>query len=330
MSTRGETRIYRSGAWRRRGRGDVNPPVIDTFILGTTEPNYTNAGAGIIRPYPTITINGNVTVVAGQTLSDRIINGIVNIEVGGTLENCVVRGPAVEPTAGRPMVRVASHVPTVGGPRASIRYCEIRPQTPTAWFDGIGYKGYHAYRCVIRDTTDGFAAFSTTTDGLINILIEGCYVPSMVQWRPDYAYPGGRTRTHNDCIQFQGNLGDENDAILRGNSFNARFVEYAGTQPLEHPKYEASTVMVTPNANVQVRASLTLDKNWFRGGVQCINAGSSNNTDGKIVITNNRFERPGTDVDAPTLSISMNNNYPRQVTNNVYIDNGGAVVVNNG
>lgn len=325
----GDTRVYRSGQWQRHGRAPIAPST--GFVLGTTEPISSNSGAGILRSYPTITINGNVTVANGQTVSDRIINGYVDIAVGGTLENCVVRGPAVEPTSGaRPLVRVNAHTPTVGGPRATIHFCDIRPQTPSAFFDGIGYKGYYAYRCKIMDTTDHFAVFSTQSDGLVNVLVEGCYAPIMTYWSPDYAYPGGRAETHNDSVQFQGNFGNENDAIFTGNALNSRFTTYAGQSA---PEPFGAAIMVTPNvpdvAGVANRVSATFHKNWLRGGIHTVNAGSNTNTSGLIVFTENRFERPGSASDAPVIALGLNSSYPRRVSGNVYIDNGQAVPISN-
>ena len=327
MPVVGETRVFRNGSWQRLGRGDLGA---SEFILGTTEPSDANVGVGIIRTAPTTVINGNVTVNAGQTVVDRIINGLVDIEVGGILENCIVRGPAVEPTSSRPLVRVNGHTPTPGGTRAIIRYCEIRPQTPSAFTDAIGYKGYYAYRCNIRDTTDAFAVFSTTEEGLVNVLVEGCYVPRLVQWRPDYAYPGGRSHTHNDVVQFQNNQGDTNDAIFTGNSFNARFVDYAGTQPLENVRKHAAAVMVTPfsprTGIPEPKVSATFNQNWFKGGEWTVNAGSDNNKFlGQIIFTDNRFERPGTVADAPMVALAIDSDYPHMVSGNTYIDNGATV-----
>lgn len=344
MAVVGETRVFRNGAWKRRGRADYTNIVPDpdpepeptpTFTLGLTEPIGSNSGAGVIRAYPTTVINGNVSVANGQTVADRIINGYVDIAIGGTLENCVVRGPATQPTSGgRPLVRVNGHTPTPGGTRANIRFCDVRPQTPSAFFDGIGYKGYYAYRCKIWDCTDSFAVFSTQSDGLVNVLVEGCYSPNMVQWRPDYAYSGGRSHTHNDTIQFQGNLGDVNDAIFTGNSFYAKFVTYAGTQPLESTRQHQAAIMITPNvpdvAGIANRVSATFHRNWLRGGIHTVNGGSDTNTSGRIVFTENRFQRPGVGEFAPTVALSLNSAYPRTVSGNTYIDNGQPVPVSNG
>ena len=62
--------------------------------MRTTKPTATNTGAGIIRPYPTKVINGDVTLsVAGQRLDDTIVHGRVFIKAANVVvSNCVVDG----------------------------------------------------------------------------------------------------------------------------------------------------------------------------------------------------------------------------------------------
>lgn len=311
-------------------------PTPAAFTLRYTEPDFSNSGVGFdtdafgfLVPAPTEVLaapsNGILNVVSGQTVRDKIINCYVDIEIGAFLINCEVRGPA-NPTVARPLVRVTGAAPTAGGPRANIRFCTVKPQTPSAYNDGIGYKGYHAFRCLVQDCTDSFAAFSTSADGICNILIQGCFSPNMVQWRPDYAYPGGRPHTHNDTIQLQGNKGGPGDILVEGSSFNARFVTYAGTQPLETPPVQVAAIMITPNTgSPEHGASATFIYNWLRGGQHCVNHGATNEPGSMVIFRYNRFERPGTDPRAPIVALNLSGAVGYESIGNTYIDNGATV-----
>lgn len=307
-------------ALRRRGQADKPLPGSSLFTLGVTEPVAANSGAGVIRPYPTVVIDGNVTVQTGQTLADRIINGRVTILGTGVLENCVVRGPAAEPTASQVLVSCASSTAAV------VRFCDVEPQTPSAYWTGIGSKNYTAYRNKIIGCVDGFAAYATSgTDGLCNIKIQGNYSPNMAHFAPDYAN-ANRTRTHNDFVQMQGNTGTPADILIEGNSANARHHPTYGTQPTVYS--ELSCLMVSPNT--QTKVSYTSRKNWWRGGVFTVNAGDAN-PGGAIVHDGDRFERPGTVTPGPTSSLVVDAGTTLTIPNPcTYIDNGTTVPVTNG
>lgn len=295
----------------RRGPGAA--PV---FSLGTTEPVASNTGAGVLRAYPTIELNGDQTVTTPNGIVDRIINGRVTITGDGSIENCVIRGAATARTSSAELITTSGATS-----QAAIRFCDIAPQTPSAYWAGLGKKRFYAYRCKIWNCTDSFAAFASG-DGICNVRIEGCYSPDMTRFAPDYAN-SNRAETHNDTIQLQGNVDDANDIVLIGNSFVARHSQTTGDLPTSH--VQLSAVMVT--AAVQPACSATFNQNWFRGGVFTFNAGGSG---GMLVITNNRFERPGTVSPGPTTALSLNAAVGRSASGNTYIDNGAAVPITNG
>jgi hypothetical protein len=331
------------------------PPPVDDFILGETAPTSANSGAGVIRPFPTEVINGDVTAGDGEVIRDKVINGKCQIVGTGAFENCYLRGPA-DGSVGdqRPILRtdnatgnftgavdardvdyegaVGSTDTSNGGhsarpPVPNVRFCTIEPSNPTAYMSAIGAKNYYAYRNEIINTVDAFAVFSGTTDGRSNSRGEGNFCVSLVQFRPDPAN-GNRTATHNDTVQFQGNLGGPLDSIWIGNYFDARLSTTLGTQPLEPEKQHinAFTISVVTQSSV----STYVAKNWLLGGIQTFNGGSPDNEEGQVTVIDNLFERPGIAPDGPTRALVIHSNSTRVTTpDNHYIDNGAVVPVGN-
>lgn len=329
MSVAGETRVYRNGAWQRRGRADISA---DTFVLGTTEPvGGTNVGSGVLRAAPssTITVGGSVslsgstyTIAAGATIADKIIPGFVNLGNGSILENCLITGPATEQATERPIVKGPG-----GGTSnlATVRFCTVDPDLASPYYSGIGYTNLHVERCWFKNITDGVSAFDNVGNGGCNLLFEGCLIDSLAQFAPDYAYPGGRTETHNDCAQMQGNgsaAGNTSDIYFDGCKFNGRHSTTKG----DIPPYRAqlSALMLTPNVSA---IFMTYTRGWLLGGIDCVNASSNSLSASALVITNNRFERPGTDPDAPAVALAADPSLTITASGNTYIDNGQSVPV---
>lgn len=309
----------------------------DDFILGETEPTALTNGAGKMPNYPSIgelqTINSDVTVAAGTTLENKIVNGRLLVNWSGTTQtvvrNVLVRGAAVPPTTGSalPLVTVQGLPGTITPTTQQVlfEFVTIRPQTTSDFWDGFGRKCFKTVRCLIEDVNDGWQIFSTTADGLVNVTDEGSVITQLVQFRPDVAYNNGapRSETHNDGIQNQGSL---DDPRFTGTAINARH-STTRSNPLPPTRLQIAAVML--NSNTQSRAGIILDRPWIRGGIYAINAGLSS---GYVEITNGRFERPGTAADgrAPDRAISINPSVTRLVTGNTYIDNGATVPVING
>jgi|GEM_PF-6687794 hypothetical protein len=304
----------------------------DTFTLGTTEPQGgINVGAGVARAYPTQTISvsglvslsgSTYTISAGATISDVIIPGFVNLNDGSVLENCVVTAPPTEQATSRPIVKG----PTGGTTNlAHIRFCTIDPDVASAWYDGFGYTNLHVERTWVKNTTDGVAAFDNFGNGGCNLLIEGCHIESLAQFAPDYAYTGGRLETHNDCAQMQGNGGGNvNDIYIDGCKFDGRHSTTKGDIPPY--RLQIAALMLTPNVSA---ISMTYTRGWLLGGIYCVNAGSDTLSASELVITNNRFERPGTDPEAPSVALAVDSGLTLTATGNTYIDNGQAVPATN-
>lgn len=318
--------LYR---WGRGGGG--SDPAPTGFTLGVTEPTAANTGtvaSGRMQSGRAV-VSSDFTAAANTTYYDTQYDGIVTLSSGCKFVNCVFRGPAAYTVTTTLIKSQANHAV-----RPILEFCDIIPRTPSAYVTGVGSKFYHLHRCFIDQTIDAFAAYSTLSDGLANVLIEGCYVPQMVRFAPDYAN-GDREEVHADDLQARGNNAPgvgASDIILRGNSFNARWHPTLGQRGTALSNVSnLACVMLSLDAALQSTYNLTIDQNWLRGGNATINGGDWQGS-GSLVITNNRFERPGSATDAPRFSMLLapaSEPY-RTVSGNTYIDNGAAVPVSNG
>lgn len=362
MSTRIETWTVDAAVTylRRRGR-DPYPIFPDVFVLMVTEPTAAGSGAGVIRPFPTTVTNADVTATDGQVVKDVIINGKCQITGGGVFENVWMRGPA-DGSVGdqRPILRtdnatgnftgavlaadvnyggaIGSTDTSVGGhsvnpPLPNVRFCTIEPSNPTSYMSAIGTKNFYAYRNKIINTVDAFAVFNSGTGHKSNTRGEGNYCAQLVQFRPDPAN-GNRARTHNDVVQWQGNLGGPLDSVWLGNHFDARLTTLYGTQPLEGPpRQDVNGLTVTVAASVGAgEVNAYIWKNWLYGGIQTFNGGSPDNASGEVTVIENLFERPGVNADGPTRALVLHSNMGAgRITTpaNHYIDNGAVVPVGN-
>lgn len=308
-----------------RHRGESDRPVSGsaTFTVGDVEPVAANTGAGLLRPLIPTPVVGDVTVASGQVLADRIVHGLITVTGTGRVENCLQLGPVAAPTTAHSLINTSAATPSaLGVPNVS--FTTIDPQTPSAYWTGIGNKNYDAYRVKIFRCVDAFSMFSATADGLVNVKVRASLVDLLAHFAPDYAN-GDRTRTHNDAAQMQGNLGGPDDILFEGNSFNARHDPTVGTQPTVYS--ELSCLMVSPNT--QTRVSYTSRKNWYRGGVYTVNAGASN-PGGTVIHDGDRFEVPGAVTPGPTKSLVINSATTRQVDRCTYIGASGTPAVNAG
>lgn len=338
MTPRLETWRVNTGATLLQRRGRASRP-LDNFVVGETEPTALTNGAGKMLGYPAIgeleVINGDVTVTAGTTYENKIINGRLFVNWSGTTQTVVrnveVRGPASPPTSGSavPLVQVNNLPATMTSSTQQVlfEFVTIRPQTTSDFWDGFGRKGFKTVRCLIEDVNDGWQVFSNTADGIVRVNDEASCLTQLAQFRPDVAYNNAspRAETHNDGIQ---NQGSSDEPIFVGTAINARH-STTRSNPLPPTRTQIAAVML--NSNTQSRAGFRGDRCWFRGGIYTINAGLPS---GYVELTNCRFERPGTNVygdgRAPDRAISLNSGLTRLVTGNVYEDNGATVPVING
>lgn len=289
----------------------------DLFSLGITKPLSNITGAGIIRPYPTRVVNGNVTLTAGQSLVDTIVNGKVSCQGAGWLiENCVIRGSAAGFAQGDWLVNTGS---SAGG---TIRFSNVNPQTPNAYTNGIGPRKYTAYRNEVWECTDCFSAFPTLAGVAVDVTIQGCYAHDMTRFSPDYA-TNNRAETHNDIFQSQGG----SNIRITGNWFSAYHSTTKGEPTQVLPHIQIAAIMI--NNNIGDTTDIFVTKNWLDGGEFTVNAGAAT---GNPVITDNIFDygaRQFPDGSGTTYAISVKSTQNYIVSGNVYND-GVPVVRRNG
>lgn len=303
----------------------------DGFITGTTEPeDGVNVGAGVFgRPTPDQTIvegdgialgpNSTWTIGAGITVRDRIIPGRVVLGEGAILRNCVITGPPSEVEFNTALITGPDE-----GTHARVLFCTIDPDVASPYYDGI-QNGLIVQRSWITNITDGVRGFNQTT-GRCRVRVEGTLIDSLTQFTPDYA-TGNRPETHNDCAQMQGNPnGDVQDIYFDGCKLNARHSTTKGDLDELH-RAEISALMLSPNVG---SIHMTFTRGWLLGGIFCVNAGNDGLSGSELVLTDSRFERPGTDDLAPDVAFAADTSLTLTESDNVYIDNGEPVPVTGG
>lgn len=327
------------------GDGEV-PGWSNPITLGVTEPigaldiGTTNIGAGIFqgRPFPTATISVGSGITFNSTskrytistvVEDKVIPGFVTLTETGVIRNCHLAAPATEYTSG--FTAMVEGPATTGS--GLVEWCTIHPNVASAYYDGIG-RGITARYTDVAGVIDGTRAFSTSVNGFRG-RFEACSFHDSPQFAPDYAYSGTRPETHNDVgIQAQGNPnGDNDDIYYDGCRINARHSLTQGNLPPYRAQIAA--IMITPQASVGA-VHMTYTRGWLYGGDYCVNAGSDTVSlygGSSLVITNTRFERPGTnmfgDGRAPTVALAVDSGLALTAFGNTYIDNGLPVPVTN-
>lgn len=306
----------------RRGRPVLGgPPALpaDTWVSGV-KPSATNMGAGILRDYPTDVINGNVTVTeATGPLLDKIVNGRVIFQGDSSIayaENCAIRGAAAAPTA----VSYLASTTASTGTAANLRFCDLAPQTPSAWWNAVGTKFMRLSRCKAWNVTDAFRIYSTTVDGLVKSWFKGLYVYDLSHFSPDYG-TGNRLRTHNDIFQLDGNPGgDETDLVIEDFYVNARHSTTIGDQPAPIAGLSSETCAFMLTGDVAPEINVTIRNGWADGGDFTMNAGKDGRT-GRLALSNIVFEKPGTRSPGTRTAIAVDPAYTKvSWTGLVYAD----------
>lgn len=289
--------------------------------LGIDKPGPSNTGAGVIRPFPTTTVAGAQTISTSQTIRDKVYADRVTVNSGATVvfENCYLKGPLTFATSSFAIVDTTASTLT------TLRYCTVKPQTPSPYIVCVGYKNYRLEYCDVSQGTDNWGAYakSTDPDPKCNIAIVGTWSHDMARFAPDPATGSGRPETHNDLIQLQGNLGPVDDILIDGCNLEAYHSTTVGDLPPVHK--QISAVMLTPITQDSV--AITLTRSWVSGGIYTFNAGGAQ-PGSKIVVTDNRWERPRTN--GPVAAIAIDASITdRVISGNVYDDDGSPVPVTN-
>lgn len=292
--------IRHSGAWV--GTGVV---VGDGFTLGSTKPLDANTGAGVLRPAPTTsnttanTTTSSIATSGGTYVSvnftkDLVVSGDNNSFIdclfaaltfsgaNNTGQNCVVKGNA----------GATNHwiFYTTNGSGSYLEYSNLNPTTPTDGGNAVGERNYQVYRSKVWNSVDGFSAYAADGSHQMNVIIQGCFIPRMAQFRPDTL--NSRAETHNDGSQLQGGIG----ATIVGNNFMAVNATDAGTQPPLSPQVDMSCIMM--NANTGHLTLVVITDNWFDYGIIAVN-GTTLGAGDSVTLKRNKF---GPHITAPNTS----------------------------
>jgi len=297
---------------------DTRAPAVDDFVLRETKPTARNTGAGIIRPFPTTVINGNVTLAsAGAELRDTVVHGRVIIKAANALvSNCVIDGGVAPATF---------LIDTGAATNARIEFSTVRAVDPTVDTNGIGPREFTAYRDDVSGTVDAFSAFPRAAGLPVHVSIQGSYGHDLVHFAPDPNHPStanpADSQTHNDVIQSHGGVGLE----VIGSHLSAYHDQTLGSQPTPQPNHQLSAVMI--NNLVGASLDLVFEDNWLGGGEYCVNGGGAPGASATFL--RNKFDRgaqPGSGPD-DTHTLVFDPALIQTSIGNVYEDNGHPVHV---
>lgn len=284
----------------------VAPPA-DTFVMDVTQPGPSNTGVGIASlgfSVPTTVVNGDVTLSTNGTSAapfiyqNKIIKGKLIIRAQYVIvQNCIIQGANDNSSGNGWLVDCVSAALDAFPADATpiIRYCTIKPSSPSSYWNGIGTRNYRAFRNDISNSTDGFSIFHTTSGGNVRTEIGGNYVHDLGYFNPDLATPSHTDGTHNDCVQYQGG----NGGYLHGNTFDGHMSPSIGN-PSASPHGTQTTSCVILNNNTGVLTGFEISYNWLYGGVETINGGGLTVAGASGNIHNNQIKQdqylPGYDI----------------------------------
>jgi hypothetical protein len=297
-------------------------PAQSTAIGSFQKPSAANTGAkGTLT---TVYGRQDITTPGAVVENLDVVNGIINIIAANvTVRNCRVRGYNTPPNNLYGLI----DCPGNNYQGAVIEDCTLYMAYPALNCDAIRGRNFTARRCDISNVTDGFGVFDHLEPSApANVLLESNYVHDLWCHAPDPAHANDKwdnNRTHNDCIQIQGN----GFVTIRGNTFNSN------PSPQSNISTSVSCVMITPN--VSPAPNILIENNWFYGAEDhaIINAQPKGTTGTSAIVRNNRFGHGLHDGQAFNLAASMNfpglptKTGPDTQNGNVYDDTGQPVTV---
>lgn len=171
------------------------------YTTTPTKPSATNTG---IPPTTVLTQLGSsgtdLIITADNTVIDgKDIYGDIKIRARNvTIRNSRLRGGRYIPASNTGIVDCNSVLCF----NATITNCEIIPDQPSYYRDGIVGHEYTATYNEVAFTNDGFGIFNKP-GGVpeANVTVMYNYVHDLTYWDNDPAHSDG---THNDCVQVQG------------------------------------------------------------------------------------------------------------------------------
>jgi hypothetical protein len=294
-----EDHIARNGG----GAAVVTPPAPVTRVSlngkqGTYWPSLTADNVGLINGTNLSTgPTGDVSVTTGGTYENLDIAGFMLIRTSDpvVIRNCRIRGwdkPFSGSNSNTALVNCDNGLVS----NVIIEDCELIPDYPSSYVNGIIGHHYTARRNHIRNVVDFFEVRNAANpSGPVNVNIWANYCHDFAYFTPDPA-GGGRPNTHNDAIQYNfGQYLDLTGNVLIGNgSPNAGTPPYgigtgSGANTADGPDSVGRGINVTGGTG-QNASDFVVNKNRFDNFMVAISIpGATPSVSGSITITNNQF-----------------------------------------
>lgn len=255
---------------------------------GTEKPGPSNTGPlarGITPvPYPLTGGVGGDIVSGVLTLLDSGIDlkgydipaRVVYKNAGQKLRGCKIRGGAAV-TSGGDVGLVDCSAAAVRD--ALIEDCELVPDNPSAWVNGIRGHDFTEQRNNIHGVVDGIDYFPAVAGGVLNAFSLASWVHDLGGWGPDSI---GRVWVHADCRQCPGGTG----LTIIGCADYGFFDPTIGqaSNPAVNPNYPQmntnSVMQVTQNSG-NMRGLMWTDS-WVYGGGASLNFDAKGGTAGLV------------------------------------------------
>lgn len=315
-----ELLVRKNGRWGRFGRSET-APTPGAYVPGPD----TTGPSGALTPYA-----GSITVtLAGTVIENLDVFGKITVQAANvTIRNCRVRGHNAQATNGG--IIQATSAACSG---LVVEDCLLVPDYVHVYWTGIIGHDYTVRRTEVYGTVDGFGVYNTTNaNGAANVTISACWVHDLAYIEPDPNH--GDNRTHNDCIQVQGN----SNITISGNLLEANASATLGTPGLNpySPSVTGQAIGLTPN--VGPITNVTISDNWLDYGASSITIiPGSHGTSTTAIITGNRFgrnqvlvggvRRPITVDPSLTIPNFPASTGPDTASGNTWLDNGSPVTI---
>ncbi len=242
------------------------------FVYGTTKPDATNSGIGIIAPAPTTVHAGTYTVAtAGTTVKDLVVTGQIIVDADNvTIANCEVLLQGIPATDGKDTWGIYVKKGHTG---VLVHYNTVHSTAPNQNTNAFGIGVATWEHNIAYDVVDGFdpqeAAFVFRGNYVHDLFVGP--VDSSVHF--DY-------RTHSDTIELEGGGGTIlGNTLIATPSAKSTFTSDGPTAALMFPG----------DAPIP---SISATQNWLSHGDITINMGATGNSTTTGTVSNNVITSP--------------------------------------
>lgn len=268
----------------------------DPFTLGTTKPDATNTGYGVLGYTPaTLTdVAGDVTITANGTVYQGMrVHGAISIQASNvTVQGCEIVGRA-SASFSTSLRGLISNVSGTGNIARYNHLTQFDPSTSTDqsiwWREGFYLTGGSctAYRNNVHDVNH----LSYITGGTHTIQGNYMHDPGFRTDDQDHATdPTHPSWSHNDGTHIRGGT----NHLIDANSYVMKFSTLTGMNSTANP--DPAAEQIWPNshghllqwANNLVTGAVS-QRNWFKYGSVCYFFTSSTFTGGNITMTGNQI-----------------------------------------